>query len=224
MKTLADSPRPTDTHAEHSVVPDHANMPQESYQDLSDEAIARHALRNAESFGVLMDRYEAPLSRYIRRISSFPPDDIEDILQEAFIKAYRHLREFDGKSKFSSWIYRITRNQTIDMARKRKTKATVSIEEHELGNFLRAATDVEAELARHDDLVRVEGAIRDLPETYRDALVLRFLEEKAYEEIMDILHIPKGTVATLIRRGRDLLMKRLGHDEKEIRESVTKPL
>jgi len=189
--------------------------------DRSDEEIAKEALRNADAFGVLMSRYEAPLARYVRRISSFSPDDVDDILQEAFIKAYRNLREFDGTSRFSSWIYRIARNQTIDTARKKHVKATVSIEEHDLGNFLRAATDLEGDLARREELARVEAVIRDLPDTYRDALILRFLEEKSYEEIMDILHIPKGTVATLIRRGRALLMKRLGQDGTSTPKAVT---
>lgn len=187
------------------------NPTQTPVPDRPDEAIAKEALRDPEAFGTLMERYEAPLSRYIRRISSFPPDDVEDVLQEAFIKAYRHLREFDGKSRFSSWIYRIVRNQTIDTARKKHLKTTVSIEEHDLANLLRDEADPEGDLARKEELGRVEDAIRSLPDTYRDALVLRFLEEKSYEEIMDILHVPKGTVATLIRRGRALLMKELGH-------------
>ena len=162
MKTLADPLRPTDTHADYRVVLDYANMPQEPDQDASDETLVKHALRDADAFGTLMHRYEAPLTRYVRRISSFSGDDIEDILQEAFIKAYRHLREFDGKSKFSSWIYRITRNQTIDTARKKRLRATVSIEEHELGNFLRAATDIERDVVRRDDLRRIETAIRKM--------------------------------------------------------------
>jgi RNA polymerase sigma-70 factor (ECF subfamily) len=190
----------------------------------SDEEIAGEALRTPDAFGILMERYEVPLSRYIRRISSFSPDETEDVLQEAYVKAYRHLRNFDSKSKFSSWIYRIARNQTIDTARKRKTKATVSIEEHELGNFLRATTDLEGDLVRRDDLGQVEAAIRALPDTYRDALILRFLEEKSYEEIMDILHIPKGTVATLIRRGRALLMKNLKEKNGPSISSLTETL
>lgn len=192
--------------------------------DRSDEEIAKEALRDAEAFGILMSRYEAPLSRYVRRISSFPPDDVEDVLQEAFIKAYRHLREFDGTSKFGSWIYRIVRNQTIDTARKKHLKTNVSIEEHDMANFLHATTDMESDLVRQDELKRVERAIRELPDTYREALILRFLEEKSYEEIMDILHVPKGTVATLIRRGRMILTKNLGADASQPSRPVTTTL
>ncbi len=106
-------------------------------------------------------------------------------------------------------MYRIVHNQTIDNARKNKTRVTVSIDEHDLIHFLRAATDIENETARKHDLASIADAVRSLPETYREALVLRFLEEKSYEEIMDILHIPKGTVATLISRGKKILHEHL---------------
>ena len=106
-------------------------------------------------------------------------------------------------------MYRIVRNQTIDVARKRKIRVTVSIDEHDLSHILRATTDIEDETARKYDLARINIAVRSLPETYREALILRFLEEKSYEEIMDILHLPKGTVATLISRGKKLLHEHL---------------
>lgn len=178
-------------------------------QEKTDSEIIDLARTNADFFGVLMERYEAPLLRYIRRISSFDRDDAEDILQEAFIKAYRNLNDFDHDSKFSSWMYRIVHNQTIDTARKRKLRTVVSIDEHDLTHILRAATDIGGDAERKDDLAIISDAIRALPETYREALILRFLEEKSYEEIMDILRLPKGTVATLISRGKKILHERL---------------
>lgn len=184
-------------------------MTETGNQEKTDAEIIDLAKKDADFFGVLMGRYEAPLLRYIRRISSFDRDDAEDILQEAFIKAYRSLNDFDHDSKFSSWMYRIVHNQTIDTARKRKLRSVVSIDEHDLGQILRAATDIERETARKQDLAEIDAAIRSLPETYREALILRFLEEKSYEEIMDILRLPKGTVATLISRGKKILHGRL---------------
>jgi len=176
---------------------------------MTDEKVAELAKNDENLFGVLMERYESALLRYIRRISSFSRDDAEDILQEAFIKAYRNLREYDTGSKFSAWMYRIVRNQTIDTARKKKIRPTVSIEEHDLVHFLEAAIDLENESIRKDEFAAISEAVHGLPETYREALILRFLEEKSYEEIMDILRIPKGTVATLVRRGRAILLERL---------------
>ena len=175
----------------------------------TDIEIIELAKQNADFFGILMARYESPLLRYIHRISSFDRDDAEDILQESFIKAYRNLNDFDHDSKFSSWMYRIVHNQTIDTARKRKLRTVISIDEHDLTHILRATTDIENETAQKNELAIIDVAVRSLPETYREALILRFLEEKSYEEIMDILHLPKGTVATLISRGKKILNDRL---------------
>jgi RNA polymerase sigma-70 factor (ECF subfamily) len=184
-------------------------MAETGIHDKTDSEIIELAKTDADCFGVLMGRYEAPLLRYIRRISSFDRDDAEDILQEAFIKAYRNLNDFDHDSKFSSWMYRIVHNQTIDTARKRKLRTVVSIDEHDLTHILRATTDIGGDAERNDDLSIISEAVRTMPETYREALILRFLEEKSYEEIMDILRLPKGTVATLISRGKKILHERL---------------
>ncbi len=179
--------------------------------DPTDQELAKLSIRNPESFGMLMERYEAPLLRYIRRLSSLPREDAEDILQETFIKTYRNLNDLDSSAKFSSWIYRIAHNQTMDTLRKRKIDTrSFSIEADDAAQFLRATTDIGAETERKETFSRIEAIIRELPETYRDTLILRFLEEKSYEEIMDILELPKGSVATLIRRGKKLLHTRMG--------------
>lgn len=176
----------------------------------SDQSLVKLSTKSPELFGVLMERYEAPLLRYIRRISSLPKEDAEDILQETFIKAYRNINDYDPEAKFSSWIYRIAHNQTIDTIRKRKiVAASFSIDANDAAQFLHAATDIGAETERSDTLSHIESIIRELPETYREALILRFLEEKSYEEIMDILELPKGSVATLVHRGKKLLHEKM---------------
>jgi RNA polymerase sigma-70 factor (ECF subfamily) len=178
--------------------------------DPTDQELAMLSAENPELFGALMERYEEPLLRYIRRISSLPKEDAEDILQETYIKTYRNINDYDPDAKFSSWIYRIAHNQTIDTLRRRKVDASsFSIEQNDAAQFLRAATDIGSETEQIDTLFRIETIIRELPETYREALILRFLEEKSYEEIMDILELPKGSVATLVHRGKKLLREKL---------------
>jgi RNA polymerase sigma-70 factor (ECF subfamily) len=179
-------------------------------EELSDQELALRSERDPEFFGVFMERYETPLLRYIRRISSLPKEDAEDILQETFIKVYRNINDYDPEAKFSSWIYRIAHNQTIDTIRKRKiAAASFSIDANDAAQFLHAATDIGTETERSDILSRIEAIIRELPKTYREALILRFLEEKSYEEIMDILELPKGSVATLVHRGKKLLHEKM---------------
>lgn len=179
-------------------------------RDLTDQEIVILAKKDPEAFGLLMERYEQPLLAFIRRLTGWGQSEAEDILQESFIKAYRHLNSYDAKLKFSSWLYRITHNQTIDVLRYEKTRPfaqALSVEE--VSHLLYDKTDLENKLLAQENLKKLEQAIYDLPVKYREVLILRFLEEKGYEEIGDILKKPKGTVATLIRRGRKLLLENI---------------
>lgn len=165
---------------------------------------------NPEMFGILMERYEKPLRRYLVRLTGWAEEEIEDILQESFIKVYRNLNDYDEQMKFSTWIYRITHNQAIDTIRSVQARpflSAVSLEE--IVNLVQAPEEIEKNLILKNDLAQVRRIISELPLQYREVLFLRFLEEKTYEEIVDILKKPKGTVATLIARGRKILLEKL---------------
>jgi RNA polymerase sigma-70 factor (ECF subfamily) len=172
----------------------------------SDVEIVEKAKSNPDSFGILVKRYSQRLFRYVKRISYFTDPDIEDILQEAFIKAYRNLNDFDTTMKFSTWMYQITRNTCIDSIRKHKSRpSVVDLDDEDILHFLTDGNDPSRELRINDSLEKIKIIIHDLPLKYREVMVLKFLEEKSYEEIMDIIKKPKGTVASLINRGRKLL-------------------
>ena len=176
----------------------------------SDTELLKRAKEDPEVFGLLMERYEQPLLRYLMRLTGWGREEVSDILQEAFIKAYRHLNDYDEDLKFSTWMYRITHNQAIDVLRSAQTRpflSQVSLEDVE--QFMPTAIDTEGQFLQRDNLETVRQAILGLPLLYRDVLILRFLEEKSYEEIVDILKKPKGTIATLIKRGRALLLEQL---------------
>ncbi len=163
-----------------------------------------------EVFGVLMERYEKPLKRYLVRLTGWGEEEVEDILQEAFIKVYRHLNVYDEQMKFSTWVYRITHNQAIDTIRSSQAKPFISsVSLDEIANLVADDEEIEKSLYLKNDLERVQQAIGDLPLQYREVLILRFIEEKSYEEIVDILKKPKGTVATLIARGKKILLEKL---------------
>jgi RNA polymerase sigma-70 factor, ECF subfamily len=182
----------------------------------TDAELVRLALSNPDFFGHVMERYQDPLARYIRRISNFNTEDVEDALQEIFIKIYKNLNDYDEDLKFSSWIYRIAHNHIIDQFRKRNGKGpNLSLEENDFIQFLKSAADLRKEIEDKDCLERTREIISRLPIKYREILVLRFLEGKSYDEIMDIIRKPKGTVATLINRGKNILkeeMKKVGID------------
>ena len=174
---------------------------------LDDATLVARAKNEPEAFGFLMERYEAPLRRYLKRLTGWGDEEVSDMLQEAFIKMYRHLHDYEEDLKFSTWAYRITHNQAIDTIRSVETRPFLSqVALEDVEQFLPATTDTEADFLRSEDLGSVRLAILSLPVLYHDDLILRFLEEKSYEEIVDIIKKPKGTVATLIRRGRALLL------------------
>jgi RNA polymerase sigma-70 factor, ECF subfamily len=181
-----------------------------NFAEKNDSELVALSKMDPDYFGFIVSRYQEKLFRYVQRISYFKKEDVEDILQEVFIKAYKKLYDYDESLKFSSWIYRITRNQTIDEIRK-KTRASqaLSLDANDLGKLIKSTVNLEKEFCRKDTAEKSRVAIQNLPPKYRDVLVLRFLEEKDYGEIMDILKKPKGTVATLIKRGRKLLEKQL---------------
>ncbi|MFH0928716.1 MAG: sigma-70 family RNA polymerase sigma factor [bacterium] len=179
---------------------------------LTDEELVMESKKNGEMFIHLMRRYEPKLLRYVRRLSGLDGPDGEDILQNSFLKTYQHLNDFDQQLKFSSWIYRITRNETIDYLRKRKVK-TVSLdddgndENFKLAETLASDLDVAREVEREILGDKIRRALTKLKEQYRTVLVLRYLEEKEYLEIADIMRLPMGTVATMISRAKKQLQK-----------------
>ncbi len=169
-------------------------------EPLSDEALV-DMIRTSdkELYREVIQRYEPKLERYIRKFI-LDPDERADVLQETFIKAYRNLQGFDTKKKFSSWIYRIAHNESLNHIKK-YAKEKVSLEEHDID-----VIDREMNLGKAVDRALLSEAFQKalvrLKPKHREPLILFFFEEKSYEEISDILRLPKNTVGTLISRGK----------------------
>ena len=182
----------------------------EEKTSLNDAQLIDLAKENPEFFGVLMERYQGPLFHYIRRLTQLTADDIEDLLQEILIKTYQNLNAYDEKMKFSSWIYRIAHNHIVDHFRKISARPqTNALEDYEWEKIIQTSLSVEKEFADKDCIKKIKKCIKALPIKYKEVLILRFVEEKDYEEIMDILKKPKGSVATLISRGREVLKREM---------------
>lgn len=176
-----------------------------------DEELVALTLENSDIYQVLVERYEEKLMRYVMRISASSREDAEDILQDVFLSAYRNLNEFDQDLKFSSWIYRITHNKVISHYRKKnaRPKTTTYEGDSELINILSSDEDIAKELEKRQKSDEVREILDTLDERYREVLVLKFLEDKDYKEISDILEKPMGTVATLINRAKKQFRERL---------------
>lgn len=176
-------------------------------QAAADKELVALSIKSPDNFGILMGRYWDCLFRFIRRISYFEKEDIEDILQESFIKIYKNLNAFDDSLKFSTWAYQIAHNATIDAIRKKSVRPqSAGLEEADLMKIFKSEENPEKDLIFKESVDKIRKAIEKLPIKYREALVLRFLEEKTYDEMVDILKKPKGTVASLVNRGRKMVI------------------
>jgi RNA polymerase sigma-70 factor (ECF subfamily) len=173
-------------------------------ENATDEELVVLTLQNADAYAFLVDRYEPKLTRYIMRISSSSKEDAEDILQDVFLSAYKNLNDFDTDMKFSSWIYRITHNKVISHFRRlsARPKTTTYEGDTQLLNILASDEDLNRDMDKKYTSEQVRSILQGMDERYREVLILKFLEEKDYKEISDILEKPMGTVATLINRAK----------------------
>lgn len=175
--------------------------------DLKDEQLVL-IIRESDSelYSHIIKRYKSRLSRYLSRFIS-DPDELEDVLQDVFIKAYRNLYGFDVKRKFSSWIYRIAHNEAVNHIKK-NSKVKVSLDDVEY-KIVDEKIDLGSKIDKKILKKNIAMSLENIGFKYREALMLFFFEDKSYEEISDILRIPVNTVGTLILRGKKLLKKQL---------------
>lgn len=179
----------------------------EIYDQLSDNEIVKRSLSDIDYFLCLYERYEMRLLRYIRRISMVDGEQAHDILQEAFIKVWQNLYDFDQNMKFSSWIYRIVHNETISYWRRnksygkdRKVKLDNIFIENPIGDF-----ETNEDMEMRDFLTH--EVLELLPLKYKTVLILKYIEGMCYKEISDVLKIPEGTVATRLNRAKKRFIK-----------------
>jgi len=170
----------------------------------TDEELVFFVLENRDFFLHIVNRYQIKLFNYVKRISNFRDEEIEDILQDIFVKVYRNLNSFDHELKFSSWIYRIAHNAVIDHFRKNKNYLdNVSIEmEDNAASSLADDFDIRKDIDNQLLRKKINKALDKLDYKYKEVLILKYLEEKDYQEISDIIKKPVGTVASRMNRAK----------------------
>ena len=168
------------------------------------------------AFAEIVELYQHQLYQICYRMLN-NKHEAEDIAQEAFMRAYVNLHTFDQQRKFSTWLYRIATNLCIDRIRKKKPDYHLDAEvrgAEGLNMYSSIASDdqlPEEELMRMEVQERVQYEISRLPDKYRAAIVLKYIEELPLAEISEILDLPLGTVKTRIHRGREALRKQLSN-------------
>mgnify|MGYP005837947599 CR=1 FL=1 len=169
----------------------------------------------AEAFTSLVNRYEGKIFRLARHITQ-NPEDAEDVLQETFLKAYEHLEDFQGNSKFHTWLVRIAVNQALMKLRKRKTDSTVSLDEpidtgEETVTREIAVWDPNPELTYSREEIRaiLQNAIDSLPPAFRAVFALRDIEGLSTEETAAMLNLTIPAVKSRLLRARLRLREKL---------------
>jgi RNA polymerase sigma-70 factor, ECF subfamily len=182
-----------------------------------DEAalVAQAQTGGVEAFTELVNRYERNIYRLARHITQ-SPEDAEDILQETFLKAYEHLRDFRGNSKFYTWLVRIAVNQSLMKLRKRKSDAYVSLDDpYDTGEetLVReiAVWEPNPEQTYSQEEMRsiLEKAVDSLPPTFRAVFALRDIEELSTEETAAALNLSIPAVKSRLLRARLKLREKL---------------
>jgi RNA polymerase sigma-70 factor (ECF subfamily) len=186
-----------------------------SERDIDRELVERAQRGDKRAFELLVDKYQRRLGRLLSRFIR-DPAEVEDVMQEAFIKAYRALPAFRGDSAFYTWLYRIgintAKNYLAAMGRRAPTSTDVEAEEaegHEDGERLRDLNTPENVLLSREIAETVNSTIESLPEELRTAIQLREIEGMSYEEIANIMGCPIGTVRSRIFRAREAVAERL---------------
>ncbi|HWP81667.1 MAG TPA: sigma-70 family RNA polymerase sigma factor [Bacteroidota bacterium] len=180
-----------------------------------DSELIRSALNGDQNaFGRLRQKYHEAIYNLIYRMIR-DKDEVEDLTQEAFIKAFTSLSSFNDEYAFSTWLYKIATNNCIDYLRRKKLQ-TMSINkpmESTDGDMSFELPDTsfipDNEMILTQRRKFLEEAINSLPPKYRQVIILRHREEKEYQEIADLLKLPLGTVKAHIFRAREMLNKYL---------------
>jgi len=175
-----------------------------------EDALIESALSGkSESFEILVARYQDRL--YTAMISVVgSADEAEDVVQEAFIQAYLKLNTFQRNSRFFTWLYRIAFNYAL--ARRRRHRGHLSLEESRevSGSEPKSKTESpDSQMSRNEDVKLVHLALAQLSEDHKSILVLREMEDMAYEEIAEVLEISIGTVRSRLNRARFALKQQL---------------
>ena len=187
---------------------------------MSDREIDRQLVERAQrgdkqAFGLLVEKYQRKLARLLSRFIR-DPAEVEDVTQEAFIKAYRALPAFRGDSAFYTWLYRIgintAKNYLMAMGRRAPTSTEVEAgdaEGFEQGEQLRDINTPESVLLSNEIAETVNSTIQQLPEELRNAIQMREIEGMSYEDIAKAMDCPIGTVRSRIFRAREAIAEQL---------------
>ncbi len=174
--------------------------------DIPEQQLVKDARAgDADAFETLVLRYEKRVYALALRMCGNPAD-AQEAAQEALLSAWQSLPFFRGESSFSTWLYRLTSNASVDLLRREKRQRAVSLDDGELSLNIPDNRLTPHEEAEHSELREaIHSGLKTLPDDYRAVLVLRELHQLSYQEISSALDVDLGTVKSRINRGRKRL-------------------
>jgi RNA polymerase sigma-70 factor (ECF subfamily) len=186
-----------------------------SDREVDQQLVERAQRGDKHAFELLVSKYQRKLARLLSRFIR-DATEVEDVTQEAFIKAYRALPSFRGDSAFYTWLYRIgintAKNYLVALGRRAPTTTEIDSEEaegFEDGDQLRDLNTPENQMMSRQVAETVNQTLEELPEELRTAITLREIEGLSYEDIANIMNCPIGTVRSRIFRAREAISEKL---------------
>jgi RNA polymerase sigma-70 factor (ECF subfamily) len=174
---------------------------------LRDEEIVKELKENnRKTFDKLVEAYKGRIFSLSYRFTN-NYSEAQDLSQDIFIKIYTNISSFNGKSKLSTWIYRIALNTCLDWKRKIIRNKMIFIDHISKNEFLQ--TPIEENLLNEERNKFIHSIIRNLPDIYKTAIILYHFQNLSYADIADILHISEKTIETRLYRGRKKIKKQL---------------
>jgi RNA polymerase sigma-70 factor (ECF subfamily) len=190
-------------------------LSQKKLQSLSDEDLMEHFQAGyVEAFNILVSRFKDRLHNFLYRYTH-NHQDCEDLVQETFLRVYRSKHSYERIAKFSTWMYTIALNLAKSLYKKKQRMTTVTIHEDESDPEDRPMNLEDSDILPDDSLHEkmcmneLEKALKELSEDFREVVILRDIQQLAYDEIAEITDMPMGTVKSRINRGRAQLQELL---------------
>lgn len=173
-----------------------------------DECVARAQRGDVAAFSELVARYQDRIYRFLVRLMR-SPDDALELTQETFLSAYQALPRWRPDARFTTWLFRIARNEAFDWLRRSKRVEFVALGERQDFDIADPAPTPDATLETKQRLRALEHALARLPTEHREILLLREIEEMSYDDIARVLDISLGTVKSRIARARAGLLEKM---------------
>lgn len=170
------------------------------------ELVTRHLYGDPEAFAEVYERFGSMVFQIACRMSG-DPATAEDLSQEIFLRIYKYLERFKGRSSLKTWVYRVSINCCRSRLgrRARRGRAFVDVDDERFDQMPAAVESTDSRVARREDQEMLGRALAQLPIKFREAVILRDIGDLAYDEIATVLGVRIGTVRSRIARGRDRL-------------------